>query len=85
MIFYGNNAIIDLLYKLMQATSSKIIGPGVIETGLYEAVRTKAYAFDIREGTVGIIFYIMLIYLLIRFLLIYLKRAIAIYILAMSG
>ena len=85
MIFYGNNAIVDLLYKLMQTTSSKIIGPGVIEAGLYEAVRTKAYAFDIREGTVGLIFYIMLIYLLVRFLLIYLKRAIAIYILAMSG
>ena len=55
------------------------------ELNLYDAVRTKAYAFDWHEGVPATIIYIYLIYLMIRFLFIYLKRYITIYLLALSG
>ena len=55
------------------------------ELNLYDAVRTKAYAFDWHEGVPATIIYIYLIYIMIRFLFIYLKRYITIYILALSG
>lgn len=55
------------------------------ELNLYDAIRIKAYAFNWREGVPGTIIYIFLIYLLFRFLVIYLKRYFTIYILAISG
>lgn len=55
------------------------------ELNLYDAVRTKAYAFDWHEGVPATVIYIYLIYLMIRFLIIYLKRYVTIYILALSG
>ncbi|MCR5147261.1 MAG: peptidoglycan DD-metalloendopeptidase family protein [Clostridia bacterium] len=55
------------------------------ELNLYDAVRTKAYAFSWREGVPATIMYIFLIYLMIRFLSIYLKRYLTIYLLALSG
>lgn len=84
-VFYFNDALVGIIQKFMYAAATKILGATTTELSIYEAVRTKAYAFDIREGTAGIVFYIILIYLFLRFLLIYLKRAAAIYILGMSG
>lgn len=55
------------------------------ELNLYDAIRVKAYAFDWREGIPATIIYIFMIYLIIRFLFIYLKRYLTIYILALSG
>lgn len=82
-ILYLNDALVSVCKNLATYFTQTMVGSG--EMSLYDAVRTKAYAFDFMEGTVGLIFYIILIYLLIRFLLIYLKRAIAIYILGMFG
>lgn len=55
------------------------------ELNLYEAIRIKAYAFNWEEGVPGTIIYVFLVYLLVRFLVIYLKRYFTIYILAISG
>lgn len=55
------------------------------EVNLYDAIRIKAYAFNWKEGVPATILYIFLIYLLVRFFLIYLKRYLTIYILALSG
>ena len=55
------------------------------EINLYDAVRIKAYAFNWKEGVPATIVYVYLIYLMIRFLLIYFKRYLTIYILALSG
>ena len=85
LVFYFNDAIIGIIKQIMQASASKILGASTTEYGIYEAVRTKAYAFDIREGLAGLVFYIVLIYLFLRFFLIYIKRAVAIYILGISG
>jgi hypothetical protein len=55
------------------------------EISLYDAVRTKAYAFSWKEGIPATVVYIFLVYLLIRFAIIYLKRYLTIYILALSA
>ena len=55
------------------------------ELNLYDAIRIKAYAFNWKEGLPATIIYIFLIYLFVRFILIYFKRYLTIYILALSG
>lgn len=55
------------------------------EINLYDAIRIKAYAFDWREGVPATVVYIYLVYLLVRFLFIYFKRYLTIYILALSA
>lgn len=55
------------------------------EMSLYDAIRTKAYAFNWKEGVPATIVYIFLVYLLIRFSFIYFKRYLTIYILALSA
>ena len=55
------------------------------ELNLYDAIRTKAYAFNWREGVPATVLYLYLVYLLIRFSLIYFKRYLTIYILALSS
>lgn len=84
-VFYLNDNLVEILHKLTQIFATNILGGGMTEVSLYDAIRTKAYAFDFLEGTAGLVFYIIIIYLLLRFLLIYLKRAIAIYVLGMMG
>lgn len=67
------------LTDILQITNSQQ------ELNLYDAVRTKAYAFDWHEGVPATLIYIYLIYLMIRFLFIYVKRYMTIYLLAVSG
>ena len=55
------------------------------EISLYDAVRTKAYAFNWKEGVPATVVYVYLVYLLIRFSFIYFKRYLTIYILALTG
>lgn len=55
------------------------------ELSLYDAIRIKAYVFNWKEGVPATIIYVYMVYLLIRFLLIYFKRYLTIYILALSG
>jgi len=55
------------------------------ELSLYDAVRVKAYAFNWKEGVPATIIYVYLVYLLIRISIIYFKRYLTIYILALSG
>ena len=55
------------------------------ELSLYDAIRIKAYVFNWKEGLPATIIYVYMVYLMIRFLLIYLKRYLTIYILALSG
>lgn len=55
------------------------------ELSLYDAVRVKAYAFNWKEGVPATVIYIFLVYLLVRISLIYFKRYITLYILALSG
>ena len=52
---------------------------------LYDTVRTRAYSIKLNEGIPATIFYIILIYYLIRFLSIYIKRYLTINILALLG
>lgn len=75
----GSNATNAQLEELIDQTGNQN------EMNLYDAVRTKAYVFNWREGVPATIIYIFLIYLLIRFSIIYLKRYLTIYILALSG
>lgn len=83
-IFMINDSIINICEKLSISAGTEAID-GISEASLYEAVRTKAYAFSLNEGIVGIIFYIIMVYLLIRYIVMYFKRVITIYILALSG
>lgn len=53
------------------------------ETSLYETVRTKAYELKFTSGMTGTIMYMVLVYLLVRFLYVYLKRYLTINILVM--
>ena len=55
------------------------------EINLYDAIRIKAYAFSWKEGVPATILYIFMVYLMIRFLFIYLKRYLTIYLLALSA
>ncbi len=60
-------------------------GKGASWLNLYDAVRIKAYAFNWTEGVPATVVYIFLIYLEVRFLLIYFKRYLTIYLLAISA
>ena len=84
-IFFINDQFVRLLHNLMEAIVNNLMNGEVDELSLYEAIRTKAYVFDFLESITGLALYIILIYLLVRFLLIYFKRAISVYILAMIG
>lgn len=88
LLMYGvlhiNQSLVHLCEEVATIAGTKA-ADGMSEMSLYEAVRTKAYAFQFNIGTIGMIFYIVMVYLLIRFLLIYFKRYITIYILALSG
>ena len=84
-IFFINDQLVRLLHNLMEAIVNNLMNGQVDELSLYEAIRTKAYVFDFLESVTGLALYIVLIYLLVRFLLIYFKRAISVYILGMIG
>lgn len=84
-IFFINDVLLDIIKGLAADSVQGILGVSTGELSLYDAIRTKAYSFDYVDGTIGVIFYIILIYFLIRFSLIYLKRMLTTYLLAMMG
>lgn len=73
MIFILN--VNQYLVELMKNTSPNS------EYFLYETVRTKAYELKFTSGMAGTIMYMVLVYLLIRYIFIYLKRYLTINIL----
>ena len=80
-----NDQLVSIVRNIAQSLSNSAVGTSGEEINMYDAVRAKAYAFNFTEGTGATVIYIYLIYLLIRFIFIYLKRYITIYILAVSG
>lgn len=52
---------------------------------LYDSIRTRAYSFKLSEGISATVMYMVLIYFLIRFLFVYLKRYFTVNILALMG
>lgn len=52
---------------------------------IYDTIRTRAYSLKLSEGFPATIFYLVLIYFLVRFLFIYVKRYFTIMILAIMG
>lgn len=84
MVFELNGMFVSMCQKF-GATAAQTALNTKSQVNLYDAIRTKAYAFNWKEGIPATIIYIFMIYLMIRFLLIYLKRYITIYILALTG
>lgn len=84
-VFFINDALLDIIKGLAAESVQGVLGVSTGELSLYDAIRTKAYSFNFVDGTIGLIFYIILIYFLIRFSLIYLKRMLTTYLLAMMG
>lgn len=84
MVLYANQTIVDICEDVSSKVGQEMTGAQE-ELTIYEAIRTKAYAFGATEGTIGVIFYVVMVYLLIRYLMIYFKRYITIYILAIMG
>lgn len=86
LIFQLNDALVDICKNLGNTVAHISIQNNTsTQLNLYDAVRIKAYSFSFREGVPATIIYLFLIYLLIRFLFIYFKRELTIYILALSG
>lgn len=83
LVLYINDKLVMFFDDLSSIFAENIVGASGFS--LYDAVKTKAYAFDFMEGIPATVLYIILIYLFIRFLLVYLKRTFAVYILAMMG
>ena len=80
-----NDGFVKLLYNMMTSIVNETMNGKVDEFSFYEMIRTKAYVFDFRESMAGIILYVILIYLLVRFLFIYFKRLLSTYVLGMLG
>jgi hypothetical protein len=85
LVLFVNDQLVDIFMDQNTAAASEIIGEETDSLTLYDAIRTKAYSWDIFDGTAGLIMYIIMVYFLVRFLFIYLKRMISIYVLAIYG
>lgn len=84
-VIYFNNQLVTLIGNLGQDIANVAVGTSGEELNMYDAIRTKAYAFNFKEGAGATILYVYLVYLLLKFLIIYFKRFITVYILALSG
>jgi len=91
-IFSLNDTFVNICNEIGKSAANDVLDEtygeitnGNAELNMYDSVRSKAYAFSWREGIPSTIIYIYLIYLLIRFSIIYFKRYLTIYILALSG
>ena len=73
-----NNVLVNTFHK---ALDGQVQG----SESLYDTIRTRAYSFKLSEGLPATIIYMVLIYFLIRFLFIYVKRYFTINILALAG
>lgn len=91
MVFVINDYFVDICSDWGEGAAQKVAEEEISnsnsreEISLYDAVRTKAYAFSWKEGVPATIVYIFLVYLLIRFSFIYYKRYLTIYLLAISS
>ena len=85
LVLMVNDKLVDLFMTQNTAAASEILGEETNSLTLYDAIRTKAYSWDIFDGTIGVIMYIIMVYLLIRYLFIYLKRMVSVYVLAIYG
>lgn len=73
-----NNILVDTFHE---ALDDQLQG----SASLYDTVRTRAYSFKLSEGVPATIIYMVLIYFLIKFLFIYVKRYFTVNILALMG
>lgn len=71
----------DYLVNVFKATEVKYTGG----LSMYDTIRTRAYSFKLSEGLSATVMYMVLIYYLIRFLFVYLKRYLTVNILALLG
>jgi len=71
----------DYLVNLFKATEVKYTGG----LSMYDTIRTRAYSLKLSEGLSATVMYMVLIYYLIRFLFVYLKRYLTVNILALLG
>lgn len=85
LTFYFNDSLVKMFEGIAGDQATEIVNADGEKLNLYDAVRIKAYAFNWSEGVPATVVYIFLIYLEIRFLLIYFKRYLTIYLLAISA
>lgn len=79
-----NEELVDVFAGVSQkAIENSDNGTGSMS--IYDTMRTRAYSLKLSEGFPATIFYMVLIYFLIRFLFIYIKRYFTIMILALMG
>lgn len=79
-----NEFFVDTFSKVAQnAMDESDNGTG--SQSIYDTIRTRAYSLKLSEGWPATIFYMVLIYFLIRFLFIYIKRYFTVMILALIG
>lgn len=72
-----NEILISYLKELNEAATGGM--------SLYDTIRTRAYSLKLSEGVPATVIYLVLIYFLIRFLYIYVKRYFTVNILALMG
>ena len=92
VVIASNQMMVDMFKEIAEDNASEIIyeeeanrEEGREEINLYDAVRIKAYSFELTESVPATVIYIFLIYMLIRFSFVYAKRVITIYVLALMG
>ncbi|MBO5005333.1 MAG: hypothetical protein J6D03_08915 [Clostridia bacterium] len=79
-----NEVLVDIFAEVSQ-NAIKNSDNGTGSQSIYDTMRTRAYSLKLSEGFPATIFYMVLIYFLIRFLFIYIKRYFTIMILAVMG
>ena len=85
MVLYVNDILVNIFMGQNTAAAAEILGNGAESLTLYDAIRTKAYSWNFFDGLAGLIMYIVMVYYLLRFLGIYIKRMVSIYVLALFG
>lgn len=79
-----NEVLVDIFAEVSEnAIENSDNGTG--SQSIYDTMRTRAYSLKLSEGFPATIFYLVLIYFLVRFLFIYIKRYFTIMILALMG
>lgn len=79
-----NEILVDIFAEVSEnAIENSDNGTG--SQSIYDTMRTRAYSLKLSEGFPATIFYLVLIYFLVRFLFIYIKRYFTIMILALMG
>ena len=77
-----NNILVEIMEDALKSETMKLYPDS---TSIYDTIRTRAYSLKLSEGVPGTIIYMVLIYFLVRFLFIYIKRYFAVNILALMG